>query len=188
MAQTYKQIQKQIEQLQRQADALRNSEVKGVVDRIKVAIVHYGLTAAHLGLGSAPIARAQAAASKPAAKPKAKAKAKSNSKAQFSDGSGNVWAGRGPRPHWLRDALKAGHSIEEFRAGSASAAITSDAPGATAQAAAPARKNSAKKSKRAPSKVNYTDGAGHSWTGRGPKPGWLKTAIEGGKSLADFAR
>ena len=53
MAQTYKQIQKQIEQLQRQAEVLRNSEVKGVVDRIKVAIAHYGLTAAQLGLGQA---------------------------------------------------------------------------------------------------------------------------------------
>ncbi|RZL86903.1 MAG: H-NS histone family protein, partial [Variovorax sp.] len=37
MAQTYKQIQKQIEQLQREAEALRGSEIKGVVDRIKVA-------------------------------------------------------------------------------------------------------------------------------------------------------
>ena len=52
MAQTYKQLQKQIEQLQRQADALRNTEVKGVIDRIKVAIAHYALTAAHLGLDS----------------------------------------------------------------------------------------------------------------------------------------
>jgi DNA-binding protein H-NS len=180
MAQTYKQIQKQIEQLQRQADALRNSEIKGVVDRIKVAIAHYGLTAAHLGLGSAPVARAKAPASRPAAK------SKSGSKAQFSDGSGNVWAGRGPRPHWLRDALKAGRSIEEFRTGSARPAIASTGPAAGVQSMAP--KKSAKKSKRAPSKVNYTDGAGNSWTGRGPTPRWLKAAIEGGKSLQDFAQ
>ena len=73
MAQTYKQIQKQIEQLQRQADALRDSEIKGVIDRIKVAIAHYGLTAAHLGLGSKPI--------------KAAGKRTVKASAQFSDGA-----------------------------------------------------------------------------------------------------
>ena len=181
MAQSYKQIQKQIEQLQRKADSLRSSEIKGVVDRIKVAIAHYGLTAAHLGLGSAPGVKTRAAS-------KVAAKSKSRSVAQFSDGNGNMWAGRGPRPHWLRDALNAGRSIEEFRVGSASAANSSSAPGATAKAAPPAQKKGAKKSKRAPSKVNYTDGAGNSWTGRGPTPKWLKSAIEGGKSLQDFAQ
>ena len=182
MAQSYKQIQKQIELLQRRADSLRSSEIKGVVDRIKVAIAHYGLTADHLGLGSAPSAKARAVTSKAAAK------SKSKSSAQFSDGSGNVWAGRGPRPHWLRDALKAGRSIEEFRVGSASAANSSSAPSATTKATPAAKKKGAKKSKRAPSKVNYTDGVGNSWTGRGPTPKWLKSAIEGGKSLQDFAQ
>ncbi|MDM0078821.1 H-NS family nucleoid-associated regulatory protein [Variovorax sp. J2P1-59] len=158
MAQTYKQLQKQIEQLQRQADALRNSEIKGVVDRIKVAIAHYGLTAAHLGLDSV--------SSKGTGKKPAK------SSAQFSDGAGNVWSGRGPRPRWLRDALGAGRSIDEFRAGSS---IKS-------------KSAAAKKAKRAPSKVIYSDGAGNSWTGRGPKPRWLKAAIDSGKTLQDLAK
>ena len=173
MAQTYKQIQKQIEQLQRQAEALRGSEIKGVVDRIKVAIAHYGLTAAHLGLDSTP--------------KKATGKKTAKSSAQFSDGAGNVWSGRGPRPRWLRDALAAGRSIDEFRAGSNVKSKLASAIGQM-EAAKPAAKAPAKKAKRAPSKLNYSDGAGNSWTGRGPKPGWLKAALDDGKSLQDFVK
>ena len=177
MAQTYKQIQKQIEQLQRQAEALRNSEVKGVVDRIKVAIAHYGLTAAHLGLDSVPR--------------KATAGKKTRSFAQFSDGAGNNWSGRGPRPRWLREAIASGRSIEEFKSGST---VRSKPVSAIAQpetvkpAGAKQAVKTAARKKRAPSKVNYSDGAGNSWTGRGPMPRWLKAGIDGGKTLQDFVR
>ncbi|MDM0022696.1 H-NS family nucleoid-associated regulatory protein [Variovorax saccharolyticus] len=174
MAQTFKQIQKQIEQLQKQAEALRNTEVKGVIERIKVAIAHYGLTAAHLGLESraSTSKRTRATGSKGA-----------NARPAFADGDGNAWSGRGPRPRWLRDALASGRSLAEFRAGvSAASAAPAQAVGAT-KPAKPARKL-----KRAPSKVTYRDDAGHSWTGRGPKPGWLKAELDAGKSLQDFLR
>ncbi|MDM0015057.1 H-NS family nucleoid-associated regulatory protein [Variovorax sp. J22P168] len=173
MAQTYKQIQKQIEQLQRQAETLRTSEIKGVVERIKVAIAHYGLTAAHLGLA--------------AASPKSAGKRSAKASTQFSDGAGNSWSGRGPRPRWLREALAAGRSIEEFRSGAtpkSSLALSME----MAQESASTKKSVKKKTKRAPSKVNYTDGAGNSWTGRGPKPGWLKAALDSGKTLQDFVK
>lgn len=173
MAQTYKQIQKQIEQLQKQADALRNTEVKGVIERIKVAIAHYGLTAAHLGLG--------------ATSPKSAGKRRAKSSAQFSDGAGNAWSGRGPRPRWLRDALAAGRSIEEFRTSSTTESKLASAIGKL-ETATPAVKATAKKAKRAPSKVSYSDGAGNSWTGRGPKPRWLKAELDSGKTLQDFAK
>ena len=52
MAQTYLQIQRQIETLQRQAEKLKSQEVDGVVERIKVAIAHYGLTPEQLGFGA----------------------------------------------------------------------------------------------------------------------------------------
>ncbi|HEY2255792.1 MAG TPA: H-NS family nucleoid-associated regulatory protein [Variovorax sp.] len=164
MAKTYKQIQKQIEQLQRQAESLRHDEIKGVVDRIKVAIAHYGLTAAHLGLELAKTPKTRATA----------VKSKSSSKASFGDGNGNVWSGRGPRPHWLRDALEAGRSIDEFRLG------VSAGPAAAAAGA--------KRSKRAPSKLHYADDAGNAWGGRGPKPKWLKAALDSGKTLQDFLK
>lgn len=108
MAQTLAQITKQIEKLQKEADALRQSELKGVVDRIKVAISHYGLTPDQLGFGktavnSAKVAKSGAPSSKKAVAPR------------FANGEGQVWSGRGPRPHWLREALANGRSLEEFR-------------------------------------------------------------------------
>ncbi|MDM0065344.1 H-NS histone family protein [Variovorax sp. J31P207] len=110
MATTYRTIQKQIDKLQKQAESLRDREVSGVVERIKVAIAHYGLTAADLGL------EPRGGAKKSTPTKKAPGKAKS----AFGDSTGNVWSGRGPHPHWLRDALAAGHSLEEFRLGTGS--------------------------------------------------------------------
>jgi DNA-binding protein H-NS len=176
MAQTYKQIQKQIEQLQRQAEALRNSEIKGVIDRIKVAIAHYGLTAEQLGFGG----------KKTVARPTKVGRSARKSAASFSDGNGNVWSGRGPRPRWLRDALAAGRSIEEFRVGSLKKSIPASAAPDSLEAAAPAVLPARKKAKRAASKMRYKDDAGNSWSGRGPKPKWLKNALEAGKTLEEL--
>ncbi|CAN7713214.1 MULTISPECIES: H-NS family nucleoid-associated regulatory protein [unclassified Variovorax] len=175
MAQTYKQIQKQIEQLQRQAEALRNSEVKGVIDRIKVAIAHYGLTAAQLGLGT----------NKTVAQPKKATNASGKSGAKFSDANGNVWSGRGPRPQWLRDALTAGRSIDEFRVGSRKKSKPVSVETVSGETVAPAARPARKKAKRAASKI-YKDDAGNSWSGMGPKPGWLKAALAAGKTLEDL--
>jgi DNA-binding protein H-NS len=33
----------------------------------------------------------------------------------------------------------------------------------------------------------YKDGEGNSWSGRGSQPRWLRAALEGGKTLQDFA-
>ncbi|MDM0014942.1 H-NS family nucleoid-associated regulatory protein [Variovorax sp. J22P168] len=176
MALTYKQLQKQIEQLQRQAESLRSKEVTGVVERIKVAIAHYGLTAAHLGLET-PASSGKARRSTTAGKAK--------SSPAFADSHGNAWSGRGPRPGWLKEALASGRSLEEFRVDGSGVAAS-----ATASRSTKAGKvgKAAGKSKRAPSKVTYRDDAGHSWTGRGPKPGWLKAALDSGKTLQDFLK
>jgi DNA-binding protein H-NS len=42
---------------------------------------------------------------------------------------------------------------------------------------------------KTPKKVaaKYRDGAGNTWSGRGLQPKWLKAALEGGKTLKDFA-
>ncbi|MDE1947162.1 MAG: H-NS histone family protein [Burkholderiales bacterium] len=34
--------------------------------------------------------------------------------------------------------------------------------------------------------VKYTDGAGHSWGGRGPRPRWLRSALAAGARLEDY--
>jgi DNA-binding protein H-NS len=33
---------------------------------------------------------------------------------KYRDGKGNTWTGRGEKPKWLREALEAGRSVEEF--------------------------------------------------------------------------
>ena len=165
MTQSYKQIQKQIQALQRQAEKLRDQEIEGVVGRIKVAITHYGLTAEQLGFGSGPVkGRSQM--------PHTQGASKSTSSAKYSDGQGNEWLGRGPRPHWLRDALAAGRSLEEF-------ATVPPSSTTSKRAAKPAAKRKAKNS--------YKDQNGNTWSGMGPKPRWLKEALSAGASLDQFA-
>ncbi len=108
MTKTYKQIQEQIDMLQREAEKLKKSEIAGVVAKIKDAITAYGLTAADLGLTSAGGRRV---AVKRATRKTTKS---AGSEAKFRDSNGNVWGGRGPRPQWLRAAIEAGSKLEDF--------------------------------------------------------------------------
>jgi DNA-binding protein H-NS len=163
MTQSYQQIQKQIEVLQRKAEKLREQEIEGVIARIKVAIEHYGLTAEQLGFGAG------------GGRTKGKAaKASPGRAAKYSDGQGNSWSGMGKRPTWLREALEGGRTLEEF-------AIAAAASSPQSRNAKPA------KSKKRPSKIAYRDDAGHTWSGMGPKPRWLKEALLAGKTLEQMA-
>ncbi|VTU23507.1 DNA binding protein, nucleoid-associated [Variovorax sp. PBS-H4] len=157
MTQSYEQIQKQIETLQRQAEKLRVREIDEVVARIKVAIKHYGLSAQQLGFGTA------SNGAKKNAKKAAPVRA-----AKYSDGQGNSWSGMGKRPGWLRSALDGGRTLEEFATQAPSAEMTGG-------------KRKAAKKRRA--KIAYKDDAGHTWSGMGPKPRWLKEALDAGKTL-----
>lgn len=166
MAQTYAQLQQQIAALQQKADAIRAKEVDGVIDRIKIAISHYELTPEQLFGG-------KASAKKTAVTGTQKSGAKKAGRVSYSDGNGNTWGGWGKRPNWLREALDAGKRLEDFQVGAPAGSPAKTAAKKTAQ-------------KRRPSSVLYTNGAGKSWTGRGPQPRWLKEAIAGGKSLEDL--
>jgi len=115
MKKTYAQVVKQIETLQQQADKLRREEIEGVVSRIRDAVNHYGLTAEDLGLApQAP--RAARSGARPAAKKGRKgAAAKPPARAvKFRDEAGHTWGGIGKRPQWLRDALAAGKTLDDF--------------------------------------------------------------------------
>lgn len=165
MAQTYIKLQRQIETLQRQAEKLKAQEIGGVVARIRVAIHHYGLTAEQLGFGEVrPTSRT------PAKSPKVSS-ANGSGGSKYSDGQGNVWSGRGPRPHWLRDALADGKSLESFASGGKSVA------------------GNKRKSKASIKRVaqQYRDDNGNTWSGFGPRPRWLKDALSAGGSLEQFA-
>jgi DNA-binding protein H-NS len=161
MTQSYEQIQKQIETLQRQAEKLRVREIDEVVARIKVAIKHYGLSAEQLGFGAAPNGT----------KRKAKKAGAPVRVAKYSDGQGNSWSGMGKRPGWLRNALDAGRTLEEF----ATQAPSPETGGGKRKAA-----------KKRKAKIAYKDNAGHTWSGMGPKPRWLKEALDAGKTLEEM--
>ena len=64
--------------------------------------------------------------------------------------------------------------------------VTAKAPKA---AGAPAKKRGRKPGKKAAGAavVKYRNEAGQTWAGRGKRPQWLRDALAGGKTLADFA-
>lgn len=171
MPQTYQQIQRQIETLQRQAEKLKQSEVAGVVERMKVAIAHYGLTAQQLGFGAG---KAVSATEKKRVTKGAVGAPKHTESAAYADDNGNVWGGRGPRPRWLREAIAAGKPLEDFATSASSI-----------NAKASSKSKTAAKGKRR-AKASYRDEAGHLWSGFGPKPVWLKAALAAGKELEEF--
>ncbi|MDP9995170.1 DNA-binding protein H-NS [Variovorax boronicumulans] len=117
MAKTFLQVQKQIEELQKEAEQLRRKEADGVRSRIKEAIAVYGFTAAELGFGktSDPAPKVKKGAAKKTNGTKKAAPAAAGAP-KFKDEQGNVWSGRGPRPAWFKAALEAGKSAEELLA------------------------------------------------------------------------
>ena len=163
MASSYAQIQEKIAALQKEAEAALAREVTGVVERIQVAIAHYGLTPEQLFGKPATSRKKESLVAKTPPQ-------KKQGRIAYSDGQGNTWGGWGKRPTWLRNALASGRSLEDFQ-------VTAQ-PSKTAP-----RKNM---QKRRPSNVLYSDGTGRSWTGRGPQPRWLKEAIAGGKTLEEM--
>ena len=115
MKRTYAQVVKQIESLKQEADKLRRQEIEGVVARIREAIDHYGLTAEDLGLASKSgrPSKAAGAAAKTRRKPVRTKTAKARP-VKFRDEAGRTWGGIGKRPQWLRDALAAGKTLQDF--------------------------------------------------------------------------
>ncbi|MEJ7930560.1 H-NS histone family protein [Ramlibacter sp. AN1015] len=117
---TYMEIQEEIARLQREAEEVREAELAEVIERINKAIEVYGLRPEDLSFprgGSGRAASASPRASGPsqrAARPAGRSGRAGAAK--YRDDQGNTWGGRGPRPQWLRDALQAGKSLDDFRA------------------------------------------------------------------------
>ncbi|MGJ7509932.1 H-NS family nucleoid-associated regulatory protein [Variovorax sp. GT1P44] len=165
MAQTYLLVQKQIQTLQREAEKLRMQEMSGVINRIKVAIAEYGITAEQLGLGSAS---RRAIVKNPG-------KASGAGKAKYANAQGQVWGGMGPRPAWLRAELEAGKSLEDF--------LVKRGPAKAKPASTRVPKGVLKRRAR----TQYADPAsGKTWAGMGPRPMWLKDLVASGKTLEEF--
>jgi DNA-binding protein H-NS len=107
----------QIAALQAKADALRKKESAAVIEQVKLAIAHYGLTAADLGLANK---LGRPAKPEGVAKPRVARKAAGTKKpskvVKFRDADGNTWGGIGKRPRWFSAALAAGKKPEELLA------------------------------------------------------------------------
>lgn len=122
MKKSYDQLRKQIEALEAEAEQARRKEMGEVIERIRDAIRHYGLTAADLGLARGPgrpkgSAKAAAGAAKKTRRARgtgAAAKSASSRAVKYRDDQGRTWVGRGKRPQWLRDALAGGKKLEDF--------------------------------------------------------------------------
>lgn len=121
---SYSDIQKQIADLQREAESARKREVADVVSRIRVAISTYGLTAQDLGLAGGAARRGRKPAADmgtPARKARGvraggvrKPATKGAVPVKYRDDQGNTWTGRGSQPRWLRAALDQGRRVEDF--------------------------------------------------------------------------
>jgi DNA-binding protein H-NS len=199
MASSYQALTREIEALKKKAEAARKQEAAELVALIKSVIELYGLTAQDLGLAPGGKPAKKAATTKKAATA-SKVKAASTPAAapavKYADGAGHSWSGRGPRPGWVKAAIDAGQTLDDLLA----TAVPKPAPKAKAagkKTSKSAKKAAAKTSKagtvdtttetsKPASSVKYKDDAGNVWSGRGPKPGWLRSALESGKSLEDF--
>lgn len=107
MATTLAQLQKKIAKLEREAEALKKKEAGDVIQRIKLAISHYGLEPSDL-FG--------ANAGRQSGRKNATAAKKSPSPIRFRDEAGHTWTGHGKRPNWYKAALEAGKKPEDMAA------------------------------------------------------------------------
>lgn len=168
MKKTLASIEAEIEKLKASAEKIRKDEVAGVIGRIRVAIDHYGLTAADLGFGSAGAARQ----AKPVAGKKTATAATGFGIAKYRDpSSGKTWTGRGKPPAWIAGVANRDAFLID---GQGAAATPSPSKPAT---------RTAKLSKASPSSKGgvpkYQDPAsGKTWTGMGKPPGWIAGASD----------
>jgi len=109
------QIQAEIARLEQEAKAIRDAEVGDVVAKVKVAIKHYGLTAADLGLAPKSVAKGPKATTKAGKRGAPRGNASKTARPiKYRDDAGNTWVGHGKRPKWFVDALAGGKTAEDL--------------------------------------------------------------------------
>jgi len=93
---TYAEIKKQIADLEKQAEKLRQAEIKEAVGKVKELISRYQLTAEDIGLsGSAKVRSARRKGKKPVAAGEPKYR---------DPATGKTWTGVGKPPSWIAGA------------------------------------------------------------------------------------
>lgn len=107
MAKSLSAILSQIERLQKEAASIQSE----VIERIRKEIAKYNLTPEQL------FGRQKARTVRLMRDRKPAKKGSTTRAAKYADGSGNEWGGMGKRPQWLRQALEAGGTLEDFLVG-----------------------------------------------------------------------
>lgn len=127
--QTFEQIQQQIVDLQKQAEAMRKQAVSAAIKEVKRLVNLYSLGLADLGMTAGSSAKKGAAvpksskAAKPAKSaipPKLARKSSSDKRAavapKYRDSeTGQTWTGRGKAPTWMAAKMAAGATKESFK-------------------------------------------------------------------------
>lgn len=98
---TYKELQAQIENLQKQAEEARRVEIEEALKKVRELIRAHGLTIADIGKRTFAAAGIPKAGKKPAVAAKYR-----------NPATGESWSGRGPRPGWIKKALEEGRADE----------------------------------------------------------------------------
>ena len=114
MAKTLTQLNAQIAKLQKEVEAVKAKEAIGVIERIKEAIAHYGLTAGDLGFSGRGTKAAETAGKVVARKKRKKAAKRPAGVIRYRDEAGNTWTGHGKRPRWYLAALESGKTPEDL--------------------------------------------------------------------------
>lgn len=93
--------------------------------------------------------------------------------AKYADGPGRTWTGKGRRPSWLQEALERGAELDDFLVQRGRTQVPKARLQDVAHVAQPG--------------ITYRSPDGDEWHGKGRRPRWLATALEGGGRLDDFA-
>ncbi|QRF63235.1 H-NS family nucleoid-associated regulatory protein [Variovorax paradoxus] len=104
---TYLQLRDEIAALQRTAADLLTAEKNDAIAKIDSLIATYNIAPSELTFAHRT--------SRPLNTARTKGRTPKKASVQFQDAAGNTWGGRGPRPIWLKQALKKrGARIEDF--------------------------------------------------------------------------
>ena len=129
---TYMAVKSEIAKLEKQAEALRKSELKNVISQIRKAITEYGLTAADLGFGGAAKAARKAAGKRVG---KRTGKRGAGAPKYRDPATQQTWTGHGRPPAWIASAKDRD-------------AYLIDAASAPAKKSAPTKKRATKATRR----------------------------------------
>ena len=93
---TYKELQSQIEKLQKEAEQARQNEISAAIAEIHAKMNDYGISPEDLGFGAGGAKRKPAKATRRPVAPKYR-----------NNATGETWSGRGKPPKWMAGRDKA---------------------------------------------------------------------------------